>query len=354
MFEFAISQQKVHPPTARLLAALVMSIAGHFLAVAILVEYPWLLGTGLRNWLRQPIFFTATAPKEPSWRTVTFVGRNGKLEMPSAETLKRNTYDWAAHKPGVAPPIRVKWGGELADNERATKPGAPAVKPVPGFQEPKPVPEVQGAGAGQPTPVAGGTAAETPAAGGGAGDSAAGKSTTVYLPPPQPDAEPKQIPKKVADAGAMVAPTGIPNDKPQAAATPANLSKSQASAQSKAAPPQVFESQDKAIRSEGSGFFDTKGFPLGDYASVIIERVKGNWSIPSNLRNSAGRTTVIFFIDKDGRFTDARIVTSSGSSSLDLAALNAIIGSNPFPPLPKGFPGDHVGAKFVFSYNERQ
>jgi protein TonB len=116
----------------------------------------------------------------------------------------------------------------------------------------------------------------------------------------------------------------------------------------------VFEDQQKAIRTEGSGLFGTKGFPLGEYAHAIIERVKENWMIPSNLRNSQGRTTVIFYIDRDGRFTDARIITSSGSSSLDLAALNAVIESNPFPPLPRGFPGDRVGAKFVFSYNEHQ
>jgi outer membrane biosynthesis protein TonB len=51
---------------------------------------------------------------------------------------------------------------------------------------------------------------------------------------------------------------------------------------------------------------------------------------------------------------DARIVVPSGSNSLDLAALSAIVGSNPFPPLPEGFPADRVGAKFVFSYNEPQ
>ena len=100
--------------------------------------------------------------------------------------------------------------------------------------------------------------------------------------------------------------------------------------------------------------FDTKGFPLGEYAGIIIERIKGNWSIPSNLRHAQGHTTVIFYIDKNGQYTGLSIVGSSGSSSLDYAALSAIIGSNPFPPLPKGFPGEHVGAKFVFSYNERQ
>jgi TonB family protein len=72
------------------------------------------------------------------------------------------------------------------------------------------------------------------------------------------------------------------------------------------------------------------------------------------LRSSQGRTTVIFYIDREGRFTNLHIVTPSGSNSLDLAALNAVMESNPFPPLPRGFPGVRVGAKFVFSYNERQ
>ena len=353
MFEFAITQQKPHPPSRRFLAALVVSLVSHFLAMAVLIEYPWLLGTGLKNWLRRPIFFGSPAPKEPSWRTVAVLGKGGKMDMPSPESLRKNTYDWAAHKPGAPqPPIRIRWGGEIADVRPAPKEPPVPPKPVPGLQEPKPIPEsAEGTGV-QPPGGAGAPSGEGANPSGGEG--AAGKSATVYLPPPQPTPEPKQIPKKVAETAANVAPTSIPTDKPGTPPPPTNISKSQSNSDGKSVPPRVFESQDKAIRSEGSGFFDTKGFPLGDYASAIIERVKGNWSIPSNLRNSAGRTTVIFFIDKDGRFTDARIVSSSGSSSLDLAALNAIIGSNPFPPLPKGFPGDHVGAKFVFSYNERQ
>ena len=75
---------------------------------------------------------------------------------------------------------------------------------------------------------------------------------------------------------------------------------------------------------------------------------------PFKFRNSQGHTTVVFFIDKDGRYTDARIISSSGNYSLNMAALNAIINSNPFPPLPQGFPGDHVGVRYIFSYNEPQ
>jgi TonB family protein len=70
--------------------------------------------------------------------------------------------------------------------------------------------------------------------------------------------------------------------------------------------------------------------------------------IPSNLRNSDEFTTIVFFIDRDGQHFDIQIVDSSGNSSLDLTAMNAILNSNPFPPLPPGFPGDHVGVKYIF------
>ena len=49
---------------------------------------------------------------------------------------------------------------------------------------------------------------------------------------------------------------------------------------------------------------------------------------------------------------DLKVVASSGSQSLDLSALHAVLLSKPLPPLPGGFPGEHVGAKFVFFYNE--
>jgi TonB family protein len=160
-----------------------------------------------------------------------------------------------------------------------------------------------------------------------------GKKGTMSLPP---------SPSSRTEVAGNIAPSAIPDGiKP-----PATIAQPQKDTV------KVFEDEQKAIRSPDSGFFDTKGFPLGEYANLIKERIKGKWFIPSNLRNSQGHTTVVFYIGKDGRFTDARIVSSSGSSSLDLAALKAVMDSNPFPPLPKGFPGDHVGAKFVLSYNE--
>jgi len=212
--------------------------------------------------------------------------------------------------------------------------------PVPVLEIPKPSADVASLGAVPVIPNPSGLP-DTP--------SATGKAPIVYLSPPK-RAEPKQAPERVLQAPKKIPEAISPPERPPQTA----LAKTPEVPPAANSTSQIFEDQEKALRSEGSGLFDTKGFPLGDYASAIIERVKGHWLIPSNLRNSKGRTTVIFYIAKNGNYTDARIVASSGSNSLDLAALNAIIGSNPFPPLPTGFPGNQVGAKFVFSYNERQ
>jgi periplasmic protein TonB len=333
MFDFAISQQMGRRVSRRYMGSLVISCLIHFAAVGVLIEYPQLLGSRLRYWIRYPIIF-APKTEERNWRTVTVIGNPGKMQMPPAELLKKYVYDWSAHQStGKAPLIRIRWSDKQDASLAETKEPIPALKPVPGTQEPKPAPET-----GSTALTAGvepDKAAGMPAPG----------AATVFLPPPQPPAAPTAIPKKVTEPAGDTAARAAA-EKANANPQPPGVPKGEA--------PKMFEDEKKALRTEGSGFFDTKGFPLGEYASLIIERVKGNWFIPSNLRHSQGRTTVVFFIDKDGRYTDARIVNSSGSNSLDLAALNAVIGSNPFPPLPKGFPGDHVGAKFVFSYNENQ
>jgi protein TonB len=345
MFDFAIAQHQRHHSTRLVLFSRVLSVLIHFAVVVTLIEHPELLSTGFHNWLRHfPVLVTSTSSSPPvtgGSRLVTnLVG--GPMERPSDETLRRYTYDFDRKETGTMPPIQVTWGGQLSEEKK------PATKPVMGKEEPKPAGGDDQAleRAANPAVPAGGAPGQPGALSGGTGEGASAGGTGQVVPLPAPDAAPKQIPKNTETA-ANTAPAAIPPAVAPPSPKPPATTPSTAKVDRKAAEQQV-------IQAEGSGLFDTKGFPLGDYANIVIERVKGNWAIPSNLRNSQGRTTVIFYIDKNGRFSDARIVASSGSSSLDYAALSAVIGSNPFPPLPKGFPGDHVGAKFVFSYNERQ
>ncbi len=340
MFDFAVSQNRKKALTGRMIASWITSCLIHLALLITMIENPQLMRLGTNRWIQALMVYTEPSTNQ-NWRVVTVL-RTTPMQGPSAATLKKYMKDWSKEGSGGAPPIRVRWGNEKELNSAAPPKPVPVTKPVPGTQQPKPLPAMT-AGQNAPAPDSGAASGTSPASA-----AVAPPPNTVFLPAPRPS-EASPPPKKVTEASNTTAPAAIPDSRTNAASTtnqkPAEQGKQTA---------RIFDDAQKAIHSEGNGLFDTKGFPLGDYANMVIERVKGNWLIPSNLRNSQGRTTVIFFIDKDGRPTDVRIITQSGNNSLDLAALSAVLGSNPFPPLPKGFPGDHVGAKFVFAYNEHQ
>lgn len=351
MFEFAISQHRKRPLSRRFLGSWVLSLVAHAAALGILIEFPELLRPGSHMWLRFPTL-NVTPPPEPEWRTVAIVGSSGRLALPSAETLRRAMYNWSRSETAMqAPPIRVRWGDDRPTSSGNTTEPAPPVQPGLGTQEPKPIPDIASTSTAAQETARGESAndpsrAEFPVSLAAAG-AADAKRPPVFLPAPE-RTEPRRIPQRIQQdppepPGAMTEPRAVDGTKVAEAAPP----------QSRPAP-RLFADEQSAIRTEGSGLFDTKGFPLGEYAQIIIDRIKGNWLIPSNLRDSQGRSTLIFFIEKDGSVSNLRVVTSSGSQSLDLAALSAVLASKPLPPLPGGFPGEHVGAKFVFSYNEPQ
>ena len=322
MFEYAISHNRKQPPSRRLLASWIASCAGHVALVLILLEYPQLLRSGFYQMFRQPANASLFSPDQ-QWRTTTFVG--SKMEMPPLEVLKKYIYDFnrakANSKP--VPPIRV--------NLRRTEDQPPVAAVLA-------KPQAPATPGGMTIPLAGAATIPVQPPNPAAGDA---KSTSNAGPPAiPPDTIPKQIPKGVADP-------------PAASGSPAGAGANQTQARPQPSAPAVTKPQDQQVSMQGSGLFDTKGFPLEEYANLVMQRVKEKWLIPSNLRYSQGSTTVIFYIGKDGQSVDVHIDVTSGNYSLDIAALQAVIGSNPFPPLPKGFPADRVGARFVFAYNER-
>jgi TonB family protein len=326
MFEYAIGRYQKHPPSKRLFVSWTLSCLAHVCALLILIRYPELLRGGMNLWFRPPAADLSQTPPK-TWRSVAVLG---SLEMPSDAVLKKNIYDWSKPKSKVPElrPIHIN----MRSGEALVPPPAP--KP-----EPPPVPA-------NPVP-AGGVSAVSGAAGVGTGDAARTEPPIETKKPPIPsppaaalDQTPAQIPKGVS----VVQPPTTASAPPPG---------SNASAQSR---PPVKNPQDQqtGARVQGGTLFDTKGFNLGDFEKIIEERIRGNWEIPSNLRESRGSTTILFYITRDGRYSDAKIEVSSGNMSLDIAALYAVTRSNPFPPLPQGFPADRVGARFVFAYNERK
>jgi TonB family protein len=342
MFDFAISQNRGRRPTGRVCAAYIASFIIHSFIILILINFPELLAGGMYHHFRPlSLIVRALAPNsdkdDNSWRTVVVLKPQSKMMAPSSATLKKYLYDWSKKGLGnEAPPIRIRFGNE---QKAALNQNAP---PMPKVRQESKAPQLSLPANELAAGIAAGTSAgqsQTGQSADASGSTAflhdepgSGKKDTINLPPPGSSAK--------NEAAANTAPASIPNGIKQSSSLPPTEGL------------KVFENEQKAIRSSDSGFFDTKGFPLGEYASIIKERIKGKWFIPSNLQSFQGHTTLIFYIDRDGRYANARIVTRSGNNSFDYAALMAVIESDPFPPLPKGFPGNHIGAKFVLSWNE--
>jgi protein TonB len=65
--------------------------------------------------------------------------------------------------------------------------------------------------------------------------------------------------------------------------------------------------------------------------SALLERHK---RFPADARNDRGVAHVTFVLDRAGRLTSSRLVTTSGSLALDREALEMIKRAQPFPPPP--------------------
>ncbi len=101
---------------------------------------------------------------------------------------------------------------------------------------------------------------------------------------------------------------------------------------------------------------DTMGVDFGPYVTRILQTIKQNWysilppSVFPPIRKQ-GKLTIDFVILKDGKVSGMTLHTPSGDVALDRAAWGSITASNPFPPLPKEFPGQIFGLRLTYFYN---
>jgi len=105
--------------------------------------------------------------------------------------------------------------------------------------------------------------------------------------------------------------------------------------------------------NSGALSFDTAAWDLGPYARQVQEKVESNWRIPGaqEVLRQKGWVAIRFTIQKNGAITDLALERSSGIPSYDQSALNALISSNPLPPLPPEVTAPSLGALFRFFYN---
>ena len=101
---------------------------------------------------------------------------------------------------------------------------------------------------------------------------------------------------------------------------------------------------------------DTMGVDFGPYLARITQIVRGNWmnAMPPSVYPpilKQGKLSIEFAILKDGKVSGMTLHTSSGDVALDRAAWASVTASNPFPPLPREFPGQVLGLRFYYFYN---
>jgi len=111
---------------------------------------------------------------------------------------------------------------------------------------------------------------------------------------------------------------------------------------------------DGGFKDTGPLSFDTSWYDWGPYAAEMVRRIKLHWSIPSLAEIGVkGRVTIRYFILADGRVEGATIISGSGIPPFDHAALQAILTSSPFRPLPKDLGSTREGVTVTFFYNMR-
>ena len=101
---------------------------------------------------------------------------------------------------------------------------------------------------------------------------------------------------------------------------------------------------------------DTMGVDFGPYLQRILHDVRQNWYllIPDSARPpimKKGKLAIEFAILKSGEVPAMQLVAGSGDVALDRAAWASITNSQPFPPLPPEFHGDHLSLRFYYYYN---
>jgi TonB family protein len=101
---------------------------------------------------------------------------------------------------------------------------------------------------------------------------------------------------------------------------------------------------------------DTMGVDFGPYLARITAIVRNNWMnlMPDSVYPpilKQGKVSIEFYILKDGKVSGMQVHFPSGDVALDRAAWASITASNPFPPLPKEFPGQNLGLRFYYFYN---
>jgi TonB family protein len=98
--------------------------------------------------------------------------------------------------------------------------------------------------------------------------------------------------------------------------------------------------------------FDSKGVEFGPWLRRFVAQIRRNWFIPYAAMTMKGHVVVTFYVHKDGRITDLKVVKPSSVDAFTNSAFNALAASNPTIALPPEYPDDKAFFTVTFYFNE--
>lgn len=115
---------------------------------------------------------------------------------------------------------------------------------------------------------------------------------------------------------------------------------------------------DTGVRGQGFGLstgggagsgssLDVADFCCPEYITTMTVRIRTAWN---QNQGATGQTLVKFTILRDGSITRVETERPSGTSTLDLAALRAVLTTKTLPPLPDAFPNPTLTVHLNFQY----
>jgi TonB family protein len=98
--------------------------------------------------------------------------------------------------------------------------------------------------------------------------------------------------------------------------------------------------------------FDTKGVEFGPWLRRFIAQIRRNWFVPYAAMSMHGHVVVTFYVGKDGRITELKVLKPSPIDAFNHSAFGALASSNPTQPLPPEYPDDRAFFTVTFFFNE--
>jgi len=100
----------------------------------------------------------------------------------------------------------------------------------------------------------------------------------------------------------------------------------------------------------------TDGVDFKPYVTHLLQTVRSKWfeKMPDEAKlGQKGKAVLRFKIDGHGTLVDQDVTleTSSQSKELDKAAVDSVVASAPFDPLPDAFHGPYLELRVLFLYN---